>query len=354
MLQVQGLRYRAGNFALQEVSLDIEAGEYFALLGPTGSGKTLLIQNICGLIRADGGSILIEGRDVTRLAPRMRDIGYVPQDYGLFPHLNVERNVVFGLRARGVPMREARERIRGLVETLQLGRLLNRSTRGLSGGERQKVALARALAIRPKLLMLDEPVSALDESIRQTVCAELCRLQRELRIATVHVTHSFEEALAVSDRAGIMREGRLVQTGPMSQLMRRPADEGIARFLRIENIFRGRAISAHPGGTIVEAGGRRIAVPGQRTGEVVFMIRPTDVEVSPASEEIEARGENAFVGELAAITERGAYSRLEFNAGITIVTYAIPGRAHCVFETGGKYLMTLPREAIHVFDNPMP
>lgn len=208
MLRVSGLCFRAGKFALQNVSLDVAEGEYFALLGPTGSGKSLLVQIVCGLISPDEGEIFIGGTNVTTLAPRLRGIGYVPQDYGLFPHLNVEQNIVFGLRARGVGIQEARRSIAGLVEMLGLERLLGRSTLSLSGGERQKVALARALAVKPQLLMLDEPVSALDESIRQSVCAELRRIQQELRITTVHVTHNFEEALAVSDRAGIMRKGR--------------------------------------------------------------------------------------------------------------------------------------------------
>ncbi len=209
MLQVENLHLRAGDFRLQDISLHVEQGEYFVLMGQTGSGKSLMVKCICGLIRVDAGRIVIDERDVTDLAPRRRGVGYVPQEGALFPNMNVARNITFGQRVRGVPHRAALREVGPLIEMLGLGALLARHTDTLSGGERQKVALARALATRPHLLVLDEPVSALDEQTRKEVCEGLLRVHRELDLVTVHICHSTAEAHALADRIGTMRAGRL-------------------------------------------------------------------------------------------------------------------------------------------------
>jgi ABC-type sugar transport system ATPase subunit len=234
VIRVRDLSFRAGDFEVRDVSLDVARGEYFVLLGPNGSGKTLLVSCLCGLIRALAGRIEISGRDVTRAEPRLRRIGYVPQDYGLFPHLDVARNVTFALRAAGVRRAAALAAVAPLVETLGLGRLLDHRPDTLSGGERQKVALARALAIRPSLLLLDEPVSALDGPTRAEVLEQLRRVQRDFAVTTIHVCHSIDEASAVADRAGVMIAGRLVQTGRLRDLIERPADAAVARLLQVE------------------------------------------------------------------------------------------------------------------------
>ncbi len=231
MLEVRDLRLAAGDFRLRDVCLRVEEAEYFVLMGPTGSGKSLLAKCLCGLIRSGGGSIRIEGEEVTFLEPRLRRIGYVPQDCGLFPHMDVAGNVTFSLRVRGVGRAKALERIAPLIETLSLGPLLRRSTLNLSGGERQKVAVGRALAGAPKLLILDEPVSALDRPTQRDICGELRRVQRQLGIPTIHICHSVDEARCVSDRVGVLVAGRLLQTAPLAELIRRPADDAVARLL---------------------------------------------------------------------------------------------------------------------------
>ncbi len=233
MIRIRDLSFRAGDFRVAEVSLDVADGEYFVLLGPNGSGKTLLVSCLCGLLRAEAGRIWIGDRDVTHAEPRRRRIGYVPQDYGLFPHLTVERNVTFALRAQGWGRRRAAAKVEPLAEKLGLVPLLGHRPTTLSGGERQKVALARALAFEPKVLCLDEPVSALDGPTRMEVLARLRTLQRDLGVTTVHVCHNLEEARAVADRAGVMVGGRLVQTGPLEDLIRRPATPEVARLLRV-------------------------------------------------------------------------------------------------------------------------
>jgi molybdate/tungstate transport system ATP-binding protein len=234
MIQIHSLSLRAGDFRVRDVSLDLAAGEYFVLLGPNGSGKTLLIHCLCGLLRAESGSLVIGDRDVTCAEPRLRRIGYVPQDYGLFPHMNVARNLTFALRAAGRPHADALRELTPLIDMLHLAHLLDHSPQTLSGGERQKVALARALALRPELLLLDEPVSALDGPTRAEVLEQLRTVQHQFGVTTMHVCHSIDEAETVADRAGVMIDGRLVQTGTLAELMARPANAEVARLLQVK------------------------------------------------------------------------------------------------------------------------
>ncbi|MCX5684894.1 MAG: ATP-binding cassette domain-containing protein [Planctomycetota bacterium] len=232
MLKIKDLALQAGEFRVEVAAMEVAAGEYFVLLGPNGSGKTLLLSCLAGLLRAERGTVLVAGQDVTHVEPRRRNIGYVPQDYGLFPHMDVARNITFALRVRGMAHAAAMERLAPLIELLNLRRLLEHWPLTLSGGERQKAALARALAIRPSLLLLDEPVSALDWPTRAEVLEQLRRVQQELAVTTIHVCHSPDEALAVADRAGVMIGGRLAQAGRLEDLIAHPAGEEVARLLR--------------------------------------------------------------------------------------------------------------------------
>ncbi len=344
MIKVDGLTFHAGGFRVREVSLDIAKGEYFVLLGPNGSGKTLLIKCLCGLIRSAAGSIVIDGEDVTHLKPRLRNIGYVPQDYRLFPHMDVARNVTFALRMHGMSHRHALEEIAPLVEMLRLRPLLDRSPIGLSGGEHQKVALARALALRPKLLLLDEPVSALDDPTRRDVCAELRRVQREFQIATIHVCHSFEEAVMVSDRAGVMFNGRLVQTGTVHTLLRQPSNETVARLLHVENIFSGRATHLDGGNSRIDFAGHRITISQRCEGDIRFVVRPELLRVSPQG----AAGADCIQAELLRIDDLGSYARRELEAGVRIVAYTNPDTISRRFQMGRRYAVEFPPDAIHV------
>lgn len=234
MIDILDICLTAGSFQLRKAALHVRPGEYFVLMGRTGSGKTLLLQCICGLLRPSAGSIAIDGRDVTHLDPRDRNLGYMPQDTGLFPHLNVWRNITFSLRARGSRRGEAAGLAMPLVEMLGIAGLLDRDCRDLSGGEKQKVALARALAFRPKALLLDEPVSALDEPTRAEVCAELRRVQQALNLSVIHVCHSLAEA-AIADRVGVIEDGQVQQTGPLRQLRENPATKAVARLMAVED-----------------------------------------------------------------------------------------------------------------------
>lgn len=230
MIRTEEITFRVGAFKLQRLSMQIAKGEYLILLGPPGSGKTVFLECICGLKRLELGKIFIDGRDVTNLEPRLRGIGYVPQDYALFPHLSVEQNIAFGLRVRG----RAEGKVIETADLLGIRQLLPRPIAGLSGGEKQRVALARALVLQPKILLLDEPVSALDEVTRQEVCAQLRSIQHNLELTTIHVSHNLEEAFSVADRAAILHQDVLKQIGTMDELSLRPNSDFVARFMRCD------------------------------------------------------------------------------------------------------------------------
>jgi len=230
-LELDGLSATAGMFVLGPVSLQFEAGEYVVIMGATGSGKSLLVKALCGLIRPAAGRVRVFGREVTALAPRERGIGYVPQASALFPHLSVAGNVTFAAWAREANPATALAEAADVISALSLGPLLEREPLTLSGGERQKVALARALCSRPRLLVLDEPVSALDEPSRREVCALLRSIHDRFGLTTLHVCHSLEEARAVASRVALMDAGRLACSGALPDLLAAPPDVPAARRL---------------------------------------------------------------------------------------------------------------------------
>jgi len=255
-IDIRAVAHRFGALqALDGVELAIGQGEFFSLLGPSGCGKTTLLNIIAGFIAPDSGSIAIGGRDITRLAPNQRDIGMVFQNYALFPHLTVFDNVAYGLRVRKHKPELVRQRVGEMLALVRLSELAQRMPHQLSGGQQQRVAIARALAIRPQVLLLDEPLSNLDAKLRKDMQAELRRLQRDVGITTVMVTHDQEEALSLSDRIGILGGGRLQQVGTPLALYRQPANRFVGEFVGQANL-----IAARPAGDgVFEAQSHRIA-----------------------------------------------------------------------------------------------
>jgi ABC-type Fe3+/spermidine/putrescine transport system ATPase subunit len=343
VLRIEGLHAAAGTFRLQGVDLAVPESSYTVLLGPPGSGKSVLIETICGLRRAAAGRVFLDGADITGLEPRDRQIGYVPQDYALFPTKRVAANITFGLRARGIPREEARRQTQSLVEMLDLSHLLDRWPGTLSGGEQQRVALARALATRPRLLLLDEPVSALDEGSRESVCRELRRIQRELGVTTLHISHNLEEAFSVADLAAIMCDGRIVQTGPLEALLRRPRTAFVARFLRAENVFNGQA-----DGHAVRIGPLELAMSQQRSGQISVMVRPENIGLTadPGSRSADA---TLVPGQIERCVDRGPYVRVDFDGPMPLVVHASHRAvADLPAQPGATVFASIRAEDVHV------
>ena len=248
-IRVRGLRKNYGSVAaLSGVDLTIGHGEFFTLLGPSGSGKTTLLRLIAGFERPDGGAVELGGRDISRVPPYSRDVNTVFQDYALFPHMTVAENVQYGLRVRRVPKAERRERAARALDMVQLGALGGRRPAQLSGGQRQRVALARAIVNRPQVLLLDEPLGALDFKLRQEMQIELQHVQREVGITFVYVTHDQEEALAMSDRIAVLSNGRIEQVDTPLEVYERPLTDFVAGFIGISNLIErdGRHMTIRP------------------------------------------------------------------------------------------------------------
>ncbi|GAA2431519.1 ABC transporter ATP-binding protein [Actinomadura vinacea] len=238
VVQLQSVtREFSGTAAVRDLDLTVERGKFTALLGPSGCGKTTTLRMIAGYLEPTSGAILLDGKDATRLPPERRNIGMVFQSYALFPHLTVEKNVAFGLRMRKLPAAEIRTRVGEVLELVGLAHLAKRKPKQLSGGQQQRVALARAVAVRPSVLLLDEPLSNLDARLRIQMRQELLRVQRETGLTAVLVTHDQEEALELADSMVILDRGRIVQQGPPREVFRAPATRFVADFLGYENFL---------------------------------------------------------------------------------------------------------------------
>lgn len=241
-LLIEDLQLALPGFAISDLSLQLAAGRCLVLLGPTGCGKTLVAEMLCGLRRPQSGRIVIAGREVTTLDPAERAIGYVPQDHALLPFKTVAGNIAFGLQSRRLPREVIDRRVDEMMARLGIGHLARRLPAGLSGGERQRVALARALVIRPQILVLDEPLSALDEGSGEDLITLLASLRRELGTTVLHICHRLDEAFALGDALAIMRAGRLVQLATPQHIRSWPASPFIARFLRLRNLLAGTVV----------------------------------------------------------------------------------------------------------------
>jgi ABC-type Fe3+/spermidine/putrescine transport system ATPase subunit len=252
-LRINGLRVRFGAVtALDGLDLTIRRGEFFVLLGGSGSGKTTLLRAVGGFVRPDAGSITLDGADIARMPPHRRPVNTVFQSGALFPHLSVAANIGFGPRQRGMARAVVRARVTELLSLVRLEGYGGRRPHELSGGQQQRVALARGLAAEPLLLLLDEPLSALDRGLREETAAELVRLQKRLGTTFIHVTHDQREALSMADRIGVMREGRMVQVGTPREIFETPADRFVAGFMGMSNLWDG----------VVLDDGMTMALPG--------------------------------------------------------------------------------------------
>jgi putative spermidine/putrescine transport system ATP-binding protein len=296
-VRLVGVRKAYGDVtAVDGVDLEIEPGEFFTLLGPSGSGKTTTLRLIAGFERPDEGAVELHGRNVTRTAPYERDVNTVFQDYALFPHMTVAENVGYGLRVKGVRRAERRSRVEEVLRLVRLPDVARRKPIQLSGGQRQRIALARSLVNRPRVLLLDEPLGALDLKLRQEMQIELKRIQQEVGLTFVYVTHDQEEALTMSDRLAVFSQGRIEQVGAPADVYERPATEFVAGFVGVSNLL--------------ERDGRR------------FTVRPEKVRMLEAGDEA-ARGDTVESGRIRDVVYAGMFTRyvVELDSGgeLTVV-----------------------------------
>ena len=360
MIRIERLNYAVGNFALRDISLQVGPGEYFVLLGPTGSGKTLLVECLCGLNRIDSGRIHIGQADVTDLEPRNRRLGYVPQDYALFPHQSVRGNVRFGLSKRLLAERgmsaEAADLMEKVVmDVVGISHLADRSPRKLSGGEQQRVALARALAVEPKVLLLDEPVSALDEQTRDEICRQLKQLQRNSGTTALHVCHNFAEMLAVADRVGIIDGGRILQVGTPQEILQRPNSVRVAHFIQAGNVLAARAETNGRWIALTCEGDVRLHAPvpdsGPVDGEVTVMVRPENIRLEPDRPENTPPGTMVLEGAVSSVVDLGPVVRIHVRAAAEAELVVSLGKReyneHPV-DVGDRMHLAVAPEDVHV------
>ena len=297
--------------AVERVSLDIFAGEFFALLGPSGCGKTTLLRLLAGLDTPDEGRILLDGEDIAPIPPYRRPINMMFQSYALFPHLTVEGNVAFGLKQEGLPKTEITARVEEMLALVRLEGLAKRKPHQLSGGQRQRVALARSLVKRPRVLLLDEPLAALDKKLRGETQFELMQLQERLGLTFVIVTHDQQEAMTVADRIGVMDHGRLIQVATPPEIYERPNSRWVADFIGEVNLIEGRVVDVGASETViasVAAGRLRALSPTDvKPGDAVWVaLRPEKVRIAHAPPP--TNGENCVAGQVGNIGYLGDLS----------------------------------------------
>jgi putative spermidine/putrescine transport system ATP-binding protein len=350
-LELQDLHRDFGTVkALNGINIALGEGEFLSLLGPSGCGKTTALRLVAGFDRPNQGRIVVEGRDVTHVAPNKRDMGMVFQAYSLFPNMTARQNVEFGLRIRGKDKADRGKRVDDLLELVGLGHAGDRYPHQLSGGMQQRVALARALAIEPRVLLLDEPLSALDAKVRVQLREEIRRIQLELGITTLYVTHDQEEALAVSDHVAVMYGGVIEQMGTPSEMYTSPSTPFVAEFIGTMNRLDSRVVDGSSGE--VEYNGARLRVDaarGRQNGErVLVLIRPEALELEAAGNGAAANG-NTLRGEVLTQTFLGPVTRLKVSGDLIA---DMPAARAAALPVGSNVIARIPAEGAKLLSLP--
>jgi spermidine/putrescine transport system ATP-binding protein len=351
-VSVQGVRKTYGDVvALRDVSLDVQPGEFLTLLGPSGCGKTTLLRVLAGFEEPDAGRVLISGRDVSGQPPYKRPVNTVFQHYALFPHRTVAGNVAFGLESNGLAKDKVAERVTKALEMVRLFGFDDRRIHQLSGGQKQRVALARAVVLEPEVLLLDEPMAALDLKLRKEMQVEVKNLQERLKTTFVFVTHDQDEALIMSDRVVVMNQGRIEQIGPPEELYERPRTRFVADFLAVRNILDGQVVSVADGRAVVRTrGGVELSVGddgGYVPGEaVVIGIRPERMSLEPRE------GDSALQGTLDDEIYLGDRTDWRVRLGEEVVTVAEPAGRGQGRRRGDAVTVGFPPSAVLRLQDP--
>jgi molybdopterin-binding protein len=320
MIRLENLHVRVGSFDLREISLEVPRGGYALIIGPTGSGKTTLLEAVAGHAPVRGGRVVMHNEDVTQLPPERRGLGFVYQQYHLFPHLTVRQNIGYGISRLG---NGARGRVEELAQMLAIEPLLERPVRGLSGGEQQRVALARALAPRPSILLLDEPFAAVDPTTRQVLRRELRELHEREGITTLQVTHDFDEALRLGDLVAVLADGRIAQSGTPEQVFRYPNSAFVARFVGTGNVIAGEVTRIDPQAEdrpfrgCFRGGVLTLDVVAEREGPIHAVIRPEDIVLSLNHHPDSAR--NHLLGRVTRLERTGPVTMVHLDVGRPLI-----------------------------------
>jgi putative spermidine/putrescine transport system ATP-binding protein len=332
--------------AIDGVSLSVGKGELLALLGPSGCGKTTTLRAIAGFVEPTSGAILLRGRDVTRLAPHRRDTGMVFQSYALFPHLSVRENLAFGLKRRGLPGAEIRSRTDGMIALLRLDGLAERLPRELSGGQQQRVAVGRALVVNPTVLLLDEPFSNLDALLREATRVELRRLQQDLGITAILVTHDQAEAMAIADRIAVMDKGRIVQIDRPTALYRRPVSRFVAEFVGRANVVEATRRDAGGRSLLVAAGLELAPAAGTALPDrCIAVLRPEAISLAAGHA---APAPNSVSGTVDFVAYLGSVAQIVVVAPQVRLLVEGPGELIERFGKGAPVTAHWPAEAIAI------
>jgi ABC-type Fe3+/spermidine/putrescine transport system ATPase subunit len=333
MIRIEGLTILFESFRLTDIHIEIEEGEFHFLLGPTGVGKTLILESITGLHKPQKGMIWIGEKKVQDIPPEQREISYVPQDLALFPHLKVKENILYGIKAKNLNLQAYEEYVQALIQVMKIEHLLERYPANLSGGEKKRVALLRALAPKPKLLLLDEPLSGLDPSIKIEIQQLLKTLHASFHPTVLCVTHDFEDAYLLGDKITIFIDGKIEQVGKRDDIFLRPKSKKVAQFLGLKNLFRAKVLGRKEElqRLILNVNGLQFSIPENlypdQIGvgkEVDLFIRPEEVMIIREGKSVkDSLKRNLFEGEIFDITDRGRYHVVNFQTRVGKIPFEI-------------------------------
>jgi molybdopterin-binding protein len=336
MIRLENIQKRFQDFEIKSINLEVEKGEYFIILGPSGSGKTLLLEMIAGLVKPDSGNI--KGIEDSRF-------GLIYQDYMLFPHMNVAQNIGYGLSIQRKKKNEIKTAVENASRELGIDYLLHRSVNNLSGGEKQRVAIARAMVLKPEVYLFDEPTAALDMSTRIKTQRLFIRLHKELHSTVIHVTHDFEEALALGDKIGLLLNGDLIQLDTPKEIFRNPATKAAADFLGYKNVFSGKIQDNR-----IKINGIEINTLVSHSDLAYITIRSNDIILS--KEKILSSARNSFLGEVTKVIQRGSYVEVVLDVGILLyVDITYNSCQEMGVEPGSRFWVTFKTAAVKVFEH---
>ncbi len=346
MITIKDLNLKIGSFQLKDINLEIKKGEYFVILGPTGSGKSCILRCIAGVYKIDSGALWIDNVFSNHLPIEERNVGYLFQDCSLFPHLNVYKNITFGLKIKKMPESDMEEKVSEICELLDISALLQRPVHNLSGGEKQRVSLARAMVCEPKAILLDEPLTSVDRGTAERLMVVIKRIHERTRQTIIHVSHNQEEAAVLADRICVLRDGSIVQIGSLDEVLTKPNSRFVADFFGTYNIFRGLS-EIDGNGSRMRYKRHDIYSDELRSGEAVFSIRPESIIISP--NKTQGNGLNNYPGTIKEIIDRGVITQVLLDVGFPVVNYSLRNAfLNMGLKEGDHVHVYFDRRSVHI------